>query len=110
MRGARLRPNAELVAARVRELKPPPAGERERLAHDLAAGRAHGLERLLEILRVEDYERPTQAQLRRLMEPADLALRAFDAGVLGAVVVELPTEGSGVKALRCRKVANRNST
>src|SRR4029079_14251718 len=41
---ARAPPSAELVAARVRELKAPPTGERERLAYDLAAGRAHGLE------------------------------------------------------------------
>src|SRR6187402_1931767 len=36
--GGGLRPDAELVAARVHELKTPPPGEHERLAHDFAAG------------------------------------------------------------------------
>src|SRR5688572_28125835 len=102
-----LGPNAELVTARIGEVESPAAGERVRLAEDLAAGRAHGRDALLEVLRVENHERALRSKVIRLVDAADLPRPALDTGVLGTVVVELPPESGPIETLRCSQIADR---
>src|SRR5262245_30156766 len=92
------RPDRELVAGRIREVEPPAARKRVGLLEDFPAGRLDGFHALLEVVGIQDHERPFGARVVRLEKSADFpAARALNSGVAGAVVVELPAEGRSVE-------------
>src|SRR5690606_16111550 len=98
----RLGPDGELVAGRVAEVEPSPAGEVERLGDDLAAGGPDGLDARVQVGGEDDEQRSAGPHLGGEGEPADLPVAvAPDADVVGAgaVVVEAPAEGPAVELL-----------
>lgn len=98
--------DAELVAARVGEVEPPPSGELVGTLDDLAAGGLDGGLRRLQVFGVDEDEGAARPGLTGGVEAADLtvARRVADAGVGIAVVVELPAECRAVEGLGSREV------
>src|SRR5687767_13935325 len=99
-----VRPNGELVAVRIGEVKTPAAWKRELGLHDFRAGLFEALLRRGEILGVEDDEGPTRTGLafcQAAGQPpvAELAIHRN-------VVLEGPTEGRVVEPARARDVAD----
>src|SRR5690606_41795584 len=91
--GAGLGPDAEFVAAGVGEVEAAAAGEGVGAVDHPAAGGGHRLCRAVQVLGEEQHERSAAAHLLAAGQAADLVpVRALDAGVAGAVVVEPPPE------------------
>ena len=101
-----LRPDPQDTPARVGEVEAASARELERWRHDGAAGRLDGGDGRVEVVGPQQHQRPAWCRLGRAVEAADLPLAVgrADAGVVRAVVVELPAERRGVELLRRRQV------
>src|SRR5207247_1715229 len=74
----RLRPDRELVAARIAEVEAPPAGEAEGLFHDATAGLLDLRHRVIERPRVEDHQGTARANVFILAKAPDFPTRPLD--------------------------------
>src|SRR5690606_25019328 len=84
------------------------AGEGKGFPDDAAAGLADSVEGFLEVVGVEDDERPSGPDLGLGPEPTDLSAGDGDPDVFGAVVGELPPERLSVEVLCPSEVEGRD--
>src|SRR5882672_4306816 len=97
-----VRPDCQLVATWVSELKPSPTGETENLLDDLPAEGLHLLVLGLEVARIHDHQGGTA----RLGLPPEAApdRPGLERRVIGAIVCKPPAKDAGVEFLDELKV------
>jgi len=86
----------------------PAAGKAEGLFHDATAGLLDLRHRVIEPPRVEDHQGTSRANVCVLAKATDFAALPLDAGVIGTVVVERPSERGAIEALRLGYVRHRD--
>src|SRR5690606_27915532 len=91
-------PDGELVTARIDEVEPLAAGEREDGLGDLAARIPHGLDEGGQVVPVEDDERPA-GDLRLAHRESARQAAVPELAILRTIVGELPAEYGAVEGL-----------
>lgn len=107
-----LRPDGEFIAARIAEMKAPPARKFIRCGADRPAGSKNTCDAGVEVGGVQNDQGSTSsAHLFGDAESADFAPfngGILDPGITGSVVVERPAEGCAVEPLRSGDIEDRD--